>query len=406
MRRVHRMATLVLKFGGSSVATIERIQMVAQRIAKLLPGNRCVVVLSAMGDETDILLQQAAALNPHHHPREYDMLLSTGEQKSIALLSMALREQKIAARSLTAWQAKIQTTAQHVHARIVHIDTQVIEECWKRNELPVIAGFQGVCDAEITTLGRGGSDLTATALAAALHADECQIFTDVDGVYSADPRIVSKAVRWSEITYPAMLELASVGAQVLHNRAVELACKMSVKLRVLSSFVEGEGTVVAHHIKKIATISGVATQDQQAVINLVYKHSEIYHHAFWSLLEQYKVSMGTVHVSRYQEFCLFSFALPVLHVDKVREAIQRLLLEDLQNLECCMNQAQISVIGVGIQSSERVFSQVHQWLGKSKLAIRLATSSESRFSFYVDETIARQVVKELHELFHLQEGNA
>lgn len=397
------MATFVLKFGGSSVATIERIQAVAQRVAKISQQHRCVVVVSAMGDDTDILLQQAARLNPRHHPREYDMLLATGEQKSIALLSMALREQNMAARSLTGWQAKIQTTPQHAHARIVHIDTQVIEECWKKNEVPVIAGFQGVCEGEITTLGRGGSDLTAVALAVALHADECQIFTDVEGVYSADPRMVSAAIKWDEITYETMLELASVGAQVLHNRAVELAGKMQVKLRVLSSFVEGAGTMVSQSIKKVSTVSGIASQSGQAVFSVRYARDDVYHYDVLTLLDRCKVSMGTVHISCYQlDQALLSFALPMVNSEKIESALQNLLGDDLGGIECHLHQVQISIIGMGIQSSERVFSQVHQYLAENRLRTRLATSSESRFSFYLDENLASKVVKELHALFHLQ----
>ncbi len=397
------MGVFVLKFGGSSVATVEKIQSVASRVANIVQHHRCVVVVSAMGDDTDILLEQAECLNPRHYPREYDMLLATGEQKTIALLSMALKSRHVGARSLTGWQAKIQTTSQHAHARIVHIDTRVIDACWKRHEVPIVAGFQGVCDGEITTLGRGGSDLTAVALAAALHADECQIFTDVDGVYSADPRMVPTAIHWPEITYLAMLELASVGAQVLHNRAVELACKMHVKLRVLSTFVEGEGTMVTHHVKKLSTISGVAMQKQQAVIHLVYQRDHMHHHALWALLDQFKIFMGTVHFSHCNQFNMLSFALPVTNMDKLEEAVKNLLGNDLQEMNCRRGQTQISIVGVGVQSSERVFSQVHQWLAKKNLPICLATSSESRFSFYVDEDVALSITKEVHDLFHLKE---
>lgn len=398
------MGILVLKFGGSSLATVEKIQAAARRIASLSQHNRCAVVVSAMGDDTDILLDQAASLHPQKHLREYDMLLATGEQKSMALMAMALQEQHIHARSLTGWQAKIQTTPQYSHARIVHIDTRVIEHCWQNNEVPVIAGFQGVCDHEITTLGRGGSDLTAVALAAALNADECQIFTDVEGVYSADPRIVPDAVKWDEITYETMLELASVGAQVLHNRAVELACKMHVNLRVLSSFVEGAGTMVTQHIKKVPTISGIAYQATQAVFSIIYTHDDVHHHALFALLGRHKVVMSTVHMSCFKaDRALLSFALPMANVDNMYAALQGLLGQDLESIEHYLHQAQISVVGVGVQSSDRVFTQVHQWLAEKSLRVRLATSSESRFSFYVDDNISKKVIKELHGLFHLQD---
>ena len=398
------MSKLVLKFGGSSLATVDKIRAAAHRVALLSQQHCCVVVVSAMGDETDILLQQAAALHPSEHLREYDMLLATGEQKSMALMAMALREEKVHARSLTGWQAKIQTTPQHMHARIVHIDTKVIEQCWENNQVPVIAGFQGVCDQEITTLGRGGSDLTAVALAAALYADECQIFTDVDGVYSADPRLVPDAVKWNEITYAAMLELASVGAQVLHNRAVELACKMHVNLRVLSTFVEGAGTMVTHRIKKVPTVSGIAYQSDQAVVFLMYANDEIHHHAILTMLNHYKVLMGTVHSSHYKNnYVLLSFALPMANVASIQAALQECLGQDLESIECHLHQAQVSVVGVGVQSSERVFSQVHEWLADNRLKVRLTTSSEARCSFYIDDHVGKKIIKNLHDLFHLQD---
>lgn len=397
------MSVFVLKFGGSSVATIEKIQAVARRVAKISQHYRCAVVVSAMGDDTDILLEQATSLHPQRHWREYDMLLATGEQKSIALLSMALQEQAIAARPLTGWQAKIQTTSHHSHARIVHIDTRVIEECWKRDEIPVIAGFQGVCDQEITTLGRGGSDLSAVALAAALNAEECQIFTDVDGVYSADPRIVPDAVKWEEITYEMMLELASVGAQVLHNRAVELACKMHVKLRVLSSFVEGAGTVVSHAIKKVSTVSGVAMQSRQAVISVRYKNEARYYYDLLTILNHRKVSMGSVHLSSYRPGCaLLSCAVPMSQIEELIKEFESLLEMNLEGIEHRPDQTQISIVGVGIQSSERLFSQVHLYFAEKGIRPCLITSSESRYSFYVDDTIAQKVTRDLHSLFHLQ----
>lgn len=396
------MSVFVLKFGGSSLATIEKIQAAADRVTSLSQYHRCVVVVSAMGDDTDILLDQAASLHPQKHLREYDMLLATGEQKSMALMAMALQEQKIKARSLTGWQAKIQTTPQYSHARIVHIDTRVIEQCWKNNEVPVIAGFQGYVDDEITTLGRGGSDLTAVALAAALHADECQIFTDVDGVYSADPRIVPNAVKWDEITYAAMLQLASVGAQVLHNRAVELACKMQVKLRVLSSFVEGAGTMVTQPIKKVPTISGIAHLGSQTVFTVAYRDNPAHYLALLDILHQHKVLLNTVHLSRYKNLSLLSFALSTEKEKKIEARLKEYLGKDLEYIEQYSSQAQVSIVGLGVQSSDRVFSQVHDYLSKNQLSVRLMTSSEVCLSFHIDESLSKKVVQNLHELFHLQ----
>lgn len=398
------MGILILKFGGSSVATIEKIQAVAARVAKISRHHRCVVVVSAMGDDTDILLKQAVALHPKKYLREYDMLLATGEQKTIALLSMALQELHVPARSLTGWQAKIQTTTQYAHARIVHIDTRVIEQCWKNNEIPVVAGFQGYADYEITTLGRGGSDLTAVALAAALRAEECQIFTDVDGVYSADPRIVSDAIKWDEMTYEMMLEFASRGAQVLHNRAVELACKMNVKLRVLSTFTEGEGTMVTHQIKKVPTISGISYQAGHAIFSITYQNDKQHHHALFELLHQHKISTSSIHASR--DKCgdtLLTFAMPQEHVDGMINDLKNCLKQDILHIDEYRDQTQISIIGLGVQSSERVFSQLHHYIADSRLSMRLATSSEVRFSFYVDAAVSKKVIQELHQVFHLPE---
>lgn len=395
--------TLVLKFGGSSVATVQKIIAIAERIIKIAANNRCVIVVSAMGDDTDLLLDSASTLHPERYPREYDMLLATGEQKTIALLSMALQEKGALARSLTGWQARIKTTSQHTKARIIDIDIKMIKDCWKRDEIPVIAGFQGVyAEENITTLGRGGSDLTAVALAAATHADECQIFTDVDGIYSADPRIVPEAVKISEMSYMAMLELATVGAQVLHNRAVELACKMNIPLRVLSSFIEGEGTLVTHHIKNIPTISGITVEKQQNVINVLYKQDSIHHHNCWKLLDEHKISLSTVHWSRYQDSFLLSFATPEKQTKEIIHAIESTIGRDLEHIDSHMEQARISIVGVGIQSSDYVFSAVHNWLMNHDIPIVLSTSSESRFSFHVNEKSANFIIQELHRLFHLQ----
>lgn len=240
------MALYVQKFGGTSLATIERIQRAAQIIIKTRnAGHQVVVVVSAMGGETDVLVDLARALDGDLALREYDMLLSSGEQKSMALLAMALLQQNCLARSLTGWQANIHTDTQHGRSKIIDIDVKAINNCLRKEEVVVIAGFQGVSQQqEITTLGRGGSDLTAVALAAALHADECQIYSDVDGVHTADPRLIVSAPKLDVVSFDEMLMLSALGAKVLHRRAVKLAQKLQVPLRVLSSMSEGEGTLL------------------------------------------------------------------------------------------------------------------------------------------------------------------
>lgn len=396
------MAGLVLKFGGSSLATITKIQAVARRVVTIAARHPCVVVVSAMGDETDGLLQQAAALHPTKYPRDYDMLLATGEQKSIALMSMALRALHREAYALTGWQAKIQTTPQHAQARIIDIDTRVILECWKKNQIPVIAGFQGEAEGEITTLGRGGSDLTAVALAVALAADECQIFTDVAGVYSADPRIVSQALCWDAISYEMMLELASVGAQVLHHRAVALASKMNVNLRVLSTFDSGEGTMVTHQLKKMPTVSGIASQAGQVVFAVVYRDAAVTYATWLIFLRAHHVPLNTLHYSRYlKDSALLSFAVSAEHASGLQADIVHMLGIDLLQCDNYAAQTQISVVGLGVQSSERVVAALHHYLAEKNLPLRLMTSSELRISFYVDADQATQVMQELHAVLHL-----
>ena len=240
------MALIVQKFGGSSVADANRVRNVANRVVETAnAGNKVVVVVSAQGDTTDDLIEKAMEINPNASKREMDMLLSSGEQISIALLAMAIQKIGHPVVSLTGWQAGFRSNAAHSNARISRIDTERIETELDRGNIAVVAGFQGINKYDdITTLGRGGSDTSAVAIAAALHADKCEIYTDVDGVYTADPRIVKDAKKLSEITYDEMLELASLGANVLHNRSVEMAKKYNVPLEVKSSFEKVDGTVV------------------------------------------------------------------------------------------------------------------------------------------------------------------
>ena len=247
------MALIVQKFGGSSVADAERIFRVAGRITKTYAaGNDVVVVLSAQGDTTDDLIAKAEEINPNASRREMDMLLACGEQQSIALMAMAIEKMGYPVVSLCGWQVGITTNSNHSDARIRRVDCDRVRQELDRKRIVLVAGFQGVDrSGDVTTLGRGGSDTTAVAMAVALQADLCQIFTDVDGVYTSDPRVVPEAKKLDEITYNEMLELASLGAQVLHNRSVELAKSYNIQLEVLSSFVEAPGTIVKEVVKKV-----------------------------------------------------------------------------------------------------------------------------------------------------------
>ena len=256
------MALIVQKFGGSSVANAERILHVAEIVTNTYKkGNQVVVVLSAQGDTTDDLLEKAAEINPSASKREMDMLLTTGEQMSIALMAMAIQRLGYPVISLTGWQVGMETTSAYGAARIKRVSGTRIQEELDRNRIVLVAGFQGINKyGDMTTLGRGGSDTTAVALAVALRADLCQIYTDVDGVYTADPRKVPDARKLQEITFDEMLELASLGAQVLHNRSVEMAKRYNMNLEVLSSFTGAPGTIVKEAVKKVekTSISGGA----------------------------------------------------------------------------------------------------------------------------------------------------
>ena len=266
------MAVIVQKFGGSSVGNLDRIHHVAKRVMKArAQGHDVVVVVSAIYGETDRLIRLANALTQHPDPREYDVLISTGEQVSMALLSMALNANQCPARSFTGAQIGIHTDEIHTNARIMHVDTHIIERELREGRVVVVAGFQGVnVDGEVTTLGRGGSDTTAVAIAAALKAHECQIYTDVDGVYTTDPHLISEARLLPQISFEEMLEMASLGAKVLQMRSVELASKHNMPIRVLSTFSEGEGTLVTFEEKVMQKrlVSGIAFTREEAVISL------------------------------------------------------------------------------------------------------------------------------------------
>ncbi|MCI9317608.1 MAG: aspartate kinase, partial [Oscillospiraceae bacterium] len=315
------MKLIVQKFGGSSVRDAQRIRNVAGIIADTYrAGNQVLVVLSAQGDTTDELIEKAAEINPRASKREMDMLLSTGEQISIALCAMALEAMGLPVISLAAWQVGIQTSSTYSDARIKRIDSERIQRELDKNKIVLVAGFQGVNRwGDVTTLGRGGSDTSAVALAAAFHADMCQIFTDVDGVYTTDPRIASNARKLPEITYDEMLELASQGAQVLHNRSVELAKKYHVNMEVVSSLERKPGTKVKEVVKMEKTnIAGVAKDTsiaRIAVVGLAHNPGVAFH--IFSLLGKANINVDAIIQSiGRNESKDISFTLPRADVEE------------------------------------------------------------------------------------------
>ncbi|MFN4262370.1 MAG: aspartate kinase [Thioalkalivibrionaceae bacterium] len=408
------MATLVLKFGGTSVGTIDRIEAVAQRVQRLCEaGHRLVIVVSAMSGETDRLLGLAHAIDPQVHGRELDALLSTGEQVTIALLSMALSKLGVAARSFTGGQIRIVTDQAHNKARIQTIERDRLARCLEASAVAVVAGFQGVTeDGTITTLGRGGSDTTAVALAAALHADECQIFTDVDGVYTTDPRVVSNARRLERITFEEMLEMASLGSKVLQIRSVEFAGKYRVPLRVLSSFKEGPGTLITFEEEsqlEQAVISGIAFNRDEAQLTVqgVPDHPGIAARILGPIADaNIEVDMIVQNVGADGST---DFTFTVHRNDFTRaRAILTDTCQDLGAREVAGDTgiAKVSVIGVGMRSHAGIAAQMFSALARESINIRMISTSEIKISVVIDEKYLELAVRTLHQSFELHQDLA
>ena len=402
------MSLIVQKYGGTSVGSLDRIRAVAEKVVAVRgEGHRVVVVVSAMSGETNRLIDLARAIDPVPSPRELDVLLSTGEQVTIALLSMALESRGCPARSYTGGQVHILTDSAFTKARILEIDHRKILKDLDEGRVVVVAGFQGV-DAEgnITTLGRGGSDTTAVALAAALKADECQIYTDVDGVYTTDPRIVPRARRLDRITFEEMLEMASLGAKVLQIRSVEFAHKYGVRLRVLSSFEAGEGTLITseEEVMEHALISGIAFSRDEAKLTLrgVPDRPGV---AFEILapigranieIDMIVQNMGadgltdftfTVHRNDYEQ------ARKVLE-KTAAELGAREVLGDKQIVK-------VSLVGVGMRSHAGIASRMFGALAREGINIEMISTSEIKVSVVIDEKYLELAVRALHTEFGL-----
>lgn len=398
---------IVQKFGGSSVANTERIFNVAQRIAETYKeGNDVVVVLSAQGDTTDDLIAKAKEISGKPTKREMDMLLSTGEQQSVALMAMALSELGLPATSLNAYQVGMMTTSAYMNARLKKIKPDRIRRELDRKNIVLVTGFQGMNRFDdITTLGRGGSDTTAVAIAAALHADKCEIYTDVEGVYTADPRVVKNARKMDEITYDEMLELASLGARVLHNRSVELAKKYNVELVVRSSLSRAEGTVVKEVCKmERMLISGVAGDDEIARVSLI-GIEDTPGKAFdvFATLAKKGINVDIILQSIGRDGMKdISFTVADTALTDVKEIVathmDRWGLKDVDYNE---NLAKVSVVGAGMVANAGVASKMFEAMYDSNINIHMISTSEIKISILIDKKDMHKAMNAIHDAFQL-----
>jgi aspartate kinase len=403
------MALLVQKYGGTSVGSIERIKAVAERVKKSVDdGHRIVVVVSAMSGETNRLVALAGEISDQPLTREMDVLLSTGEQVTIALLCMALSELGQSARSYTGRQAGIRTDDAHTKARITDIDTAAVMNDLDHGHVVVLAGFQGATvDGDITTLGRGGSDTSAVAMAAALKADECQIYTDVDGVYTTDPRVVPNARKMNQITFEEMLEMASLGSKVLQIRAVEFAGKYNVALRVLSSFEDGDGTLITYEeddrLEQVL-ISGIAFNRDEAQITVVGV-PDTPGIAFQILGP---VADGNVEVDMIVQNVSgdnrtdFTFTVNRAEYEKTMAIVEQ-RAKELGALEVSGNTniVKLSVVGVGMRSHAGIASKMFEALAREGINIIMISTSEIKISVVIDEKYLELGVRTLHDAFEL-----
>ena len=402
------MALIVQKFGGTSVGSIERILQIAKKIVAMRQlGHELVVVVSAMGGETDRLVELAHKISDIPDPREFDVLLATGEQVTIALLSLALLNLSCPVRSYTGAQVPIRTDNAHNKAHILGIDSSKIKADLLMGKVVVVAGFQGIDEmGNITTLGRGGSDTTAVALAAALKADECQIFTDVDGVYTVDPKLIPDAALIPEITVEEMLELASNGAKVMQSRAVEFAGKSEIPVRVLSTFQDGHGTLIANRNNEINNniISGIAFNRDEAklVIHGVVDEPGLAAailgpigaaHIEVDMIVQTMNAAGAIDLAFTVHKRDFKTAMLILE-----KVVPKLNVTGLRADE---RVAKISLVGVGMRSHAGVASQMFAVLGKENINIQLISTSEIKISVLIDEQHVEKAVHALHEAFYL-----
>ncbi len=399
---------IVQKFGGSSVANVERIKNVAKRVASYRKkGYDVVVVVSALGDTTDDLIKLADQINQDPPEREMDMLLSTGEQISVALLAMALHKLGFKAISLTGLQVGIITDTSHTRARIIKINDNKIKEELKKGNIVIVAGFQGVTTSQdITTLGRGGSDLTAVALAKELKADECEIYTDVEGIYTADPRIEPRARKLEEITYDEMLEMASLGAQVMQARSIEVAKKFNVPIHVRSSLSPNTGTMIIKEAKKMedVLISGVTLNKNEAKVTIcdVPDKPGVAGKIFKQLSDAgVSVDMIVQNVSHTRSTDI-SFTVNLSGIAKALK-ITKSVAKEIEAGDVLDDQdiARVSIVGVGMKSHPGVAATMFETLADNKINIEMISTSDISISCIIKKKFSEIAVKELHKKFGL-----
>lgn len=403
------MSLIVQKFGGTSVGTVDRIKAVAKKIAAFkAQGHDVVVVVSAMSGETNRLIELAKAMQEHPTPRELDVLVSTGEQVTISLLCMALHDLGCGAKSYTGTQVRILTDEAHTKARIREIDDEKMRKDLADGNVVVVAGFQGVDqDGNITTLGRGGSDTTGVALAAALKADECQIYTDVDGVYTTDPRVVSQARRLERITFEEMLEMASLGSKVLQIRSVEFAGKYNVPLRVLHAFEEGPGTLISLEEQsdmENPAISGIAfTRDEAKVTVLGVPDTPGLAYQILGPVSDANIEVDVI-VQNVAEDNTTDLTFTVSRGDLTKtSAIVKNLVQQTGAREVKTDDkiAKVSLVGVGMRSHAGIASKMFKTLAEERINIQLITTSEIKISVVIDEKYLELAVRALHSAFDL-----
>src|SRR5881296_878782 len=405
------MALIVQKYGGTSVGSVERIHRVAERVVQARQaGHDLVVVLSAMSGETDRLVRLAHEVTPCPDEREMDMLLSTGERVAIALLAMDLRGRGINARSFTGRQVGIITDSSHTKARIARVTAERIREALSEGIVPIVAGFQGINErSDVTTLGRGGSDLTAVALAAALKADRCIIYTDVDGVYTADPNIVPSARRLDKVSYEEMLELASLGAKVLQSRSVEFAAKYEVPVVVKSTFVEGNGTLVTKEDRDMeqVVVAGVTGDRNQAKVTFigVPDRPGIAARIFGPLGEaNILVDMIIQNVGQ-GDLTDLSFTIPRADERKAVDLANRIAKDiGARSVEVKDQIANGSLVGVGMRSHSGVAARMFETLARERINIMMISTSEIKISCVIEEKYLELAIRALHEAFGLGKG--
>lgn len=386
---------IVQKYGGSSVAGKEEMKNAAARIAESYhEGNRLVVVVSAQGNTTDELLKSAAEMNPEASERELDMILSTGEQLSAAFMAITLNSMNIPAVSLNAWQLGIVTTENYGNAKIKEVYSERIKNELEDGKVVIAAGFQGINkNGDITTLGRGGSDTTAVALAAALNADKCEIYTDVEGVFTADPRVVGEARKLSAISYDEMLDYTTMGAKVLHNRSVELAKRYSVPLTVRSSFSKNEGTSVCAESGR-RVVSGIASDKNIALITITNMDNKPgMAKSVFSLLAEKGISVDIILCSGTGEI---SFTLAKRDM---KAAVETLRGSVKGNIETNDILAKVSVIGTGLETNPGVVSALFEALFEENINIEMVTTSEIKISLLIGKDDAERAVRAIHRKF-------